>query len=139
MREWEDRWEIRTPLPPTEAEVAEFNAWLERWEAIETEGESRGWLRGGYHEPHWTTGPQPSDFDVRLETDEEYADRQADSIRKVQHELDCALLRALGRQLEMESVIFKDKEDDGGYVTFPVHIRRPSSEKPVIPGGCDRE
>lgn len=138
MREWEDRWEIRTPLPPTEAEVTAFNDWLERWEATETEGELRGWLQGGHYEPHWTTGPQPSGFDVRLETDEEYAARQADSIHKVQHDINKAVMKQYEAILKTESVVFKGKEDDGRYATFPVH-HRSSSEKPVIPGGCDRE
>jgi hypothetical protein len=47
-----DEYHLTAPIPPTRAEIAEYEAWLGRWEEVWKTGNERNWLTwdGGYDE-----------------------------------------------------------------------------------------
>ena len=68
--EWEKPRVKRIPQPPTDSELARFDAWKAKWLKICQLGYDAGWLAYG-DEPDFVRGPNPAGYDERLETEEE--------------------------------------------------------------------
>lgn len=127
--EWEKPRVKRIPQPPTDSELARFDAWKAKWLKICQLGYDAGWLAYG-DEPDFVRGPNPAGYDERLETEEERLIRVNSPFARLIEDM---LRSFLERPTYAEIMAARFPDPDGnGLVTFP--IAQPL--RPVLPAAA---